>query len=127
ARLFEPGHEILKRVRAGCTFRSEGCDRLCILVVDDGGMAILHQPADDVAAHPAKPDHAKLHVLKSLTERFRYRGVQRGKRRSDAALEVDPQRTPAAFGEHAEIAARLRRLDDTKTSLLAGHRQILGV
>jgi hypothetical protein len=25
-------------------------------------MAALHQPADDVAAHPAEADHAELHL-----------------------------------------------------------------
>jgi hypothetical protein len=24
---------------------------------------MLHQPADDIAAHPAKADHAELHLL----------------------------------------------------------------
>ena len=36
-------------------------DRLLVLVVDDGGMAMLHQPADDVASHPPQADHSELH------------------------------------------------------------------
>src|SRR5947208_989867 len=40
---------------------------------------------------------------------------------------VPAQRAPAALGEHVEIAARLRRLDDAKARLLAWHRQILGI
>ena len=125
ARLLQFRHEIFQRVGAGCAFAGEAGDRLRILVVDHGGVAVLHQPADDIAAHPAEPDHAELHILTSLAERFRNRGIERGQSRSEVALEMDAQRAPPAFGEHVEIAARLRRLDDAETRLLAGHRQIL--
>jgi hypothetical protein len=30
-------------------------------------MSVLHQPADDVAAHPSQADHAKLHLDKVLS------------------------------------------------------------
>jgi hypothetical protein len=29
-------------------------------------VAVLHQPADDIAAHPAEADHAELHILTFL-------------------------------------------------------------
>src|SRR6478752_4271836 len=62
-----------------------------------------------------------------LIERFRDGGIQRCKRRLEVTLEMDTQRAPAAFGQHVEIAARLRRLDDAKAGFLARHRQIPGV
>src|SRR6476620_8156368 len=62
-----------------------------------------------------------------LVERFGYGGIQRGKRRLEIALEVDPQRAPAAFGQHVEIAARLRCLDDAEARFLSRHRQIPGI
>ena len=39
-------------------------DRPGILVVHHGRVAVPHQPPDDVAAHPAETDHAKLHSQK---------------------------------------------------------------
>ena len=40
---------------------------------------------------------------------------------------MDAQRAPAALSQHVEIAARLRRLDDTKRVFLPRDRQILGI
>ncbi len=36
-------------------------DRVGVDVVDDALVAVAHQPADDVRAHPAEADHAELH------------------------------------------------------------------
>ena len=47
--------------RARRAFGRERCDRFRILVVDHRRVAVLHQPADDIAAHPAQADHAELH------------------------------------------------------------------
>jgi len=33
-----------------------------VLVVDHRRVAVLHQPADDIAAHPPQADHAELHL-----------------------------------------------------------------
>ena len=44
----------------------------------------------------------------------------------DIARQVHTQKTPAALGEHVEIAARLRRLDDAEAVGLTRHRHILG-
>src|SRR5580704_16215406 len=41
--------------------------------------------------------------------------------------DVHPERPPAALGEHVEIAARLRRLDDPEGVPGAGDRQVVGV
>ena len=34
---------------------------LLVEVVDDAAVAVPHQPADEVGAHPPEPDHAELH------------------------------------------------------------------
>jgi len=34
---------------------------LLALVVNDGGVSMLHQATDDIAAHPPQTDHAELH------------------------------------------------------------------
>src|SRR5882724_2350699 len=66
-------------------------------------------------------------ILASLVQCFRYGGIKCCQRRGEVALEMNPQRPSSAFGEHVEIAACRRCLDDTKTRLLARHRQIPGV
>src|SRR6202012_1148417 len=43
----------------------EGVDRRFRLVPDDTLMAVTHQPAGDIAAHPTQTDHAKLHLVRS--------------------------------------------------------------
>ena len=53
--------EILQRLGAGRAVGGERGDRFGILVVNDRRVSVLHQPADDVAAHPAEADHAELH------------------------------------------------------------------
>ncbi len=56
-------------LQPACADRAVGCDRcdgLWILVIDDGRVSVLHQPADDVAAHPAQADHAELHFSAPL-------------------------------------------------------------
>ena len=40
---------------------------------------------------------------------------------------MDAQRSSSALGKHVEIATRLRRLDDAKARLLAGHLEISSV
>src|SRR5258707_3793072 len=55
------------------------------------------------------------------------RSVEHRQCRFQVALEMHPQRAPAAFGEHVEITARLRRLDDAETGLLAGHGEIVHI
>ena len=126
ARLLQLLDEILQRFGACRAVGGEIGNSFLALVVNDGGVSVLHQAADDVAAHPPQSDHAELHCL-PLTECVCDRGVQHLQPRSKIALQMHPQRAPAAFGQHVEIAARLRRLDDTERRLLAGHRQILRV
>ena len=100
-------------------------DRLRVPVVDDAVMARAHQPADDVAAHPAEADHAELHLplLSSSASAIAASSVFSA--RCEIALEMHAQRAPAALGQHVEIAARLRRLDDAEARLLAGHLEVL--
>src|SRR5579875_1787717 len=45
----------------------------------------------------------------------------------DIRAEMHAQGAPSAFGQHVEIAARLRRLHDGKPVAMAGNGQILGV
>src|SRR3954468_14059738 len=66
-------------------------------------------------------------IVKSLSQSIEDRSVEHRQSRLEVALEMYPQRAAAAFGQHVEIAARLRRLDHAKTRLLAGHREILGI
>src|ERR1700730_14338156 len=63
SRLLELPDKIVKRARAERAVGSNGCDRLRILVVNDGGVSVFHQPADYIAAHPTEADHAELHFL----------------------------------------------------------------
>ena len=42
--------------------RDERRDRVGADVVDDARVAVAHQPAHDVRAHPAEADHAELHA-----------------------------------------------------------------
>src|SRR5947209_6734434 len=66
-------------------------------------------------------------IVKSLSQSIEDRSVEHSQSRFQVALEMYPQRAAATFGQHVEIAARLRRLDDAETGFLAGHREILGV
>ncbi len=54
-------HEIGKVVGGRAAVPGQGLDRLGVPVIDHALMARPHQPARDVAAHPAKPDHTQLH------------------------------------------------------------------
>ena len=91
-------------------------------VIIDGGNAFWQ---DDVRRGKALKERG-IHYLDVGTSGGVW-GIERCKRRTKAALEMHAKRTPAALGEHVEIAARLRRLDDAEACLLARHRQILGI
>ena len=67
SRLLQLLDEILQRAGADRAVGGECGDRLGVLVVDDGRVPVLHQPADDVAAHPAEADHAELHLYDSFS------------------------------------------------------------
>src|SRR5260370_12337454 len=41
--------------------------------------------------------------------------------------EMHAQHTPAALGQHLEVAARLRRLDDGEGEFLPGDRKVVGI
>ena len=79
--------EILQRAGADRTIGRERRDRLRILVVNDGGVSVLHQPADDIAAHPAQADHAELHWC-PLIQRIVDRGIELLQSRFEIALEM---------------------------------------
>ena len=59
--LLELGDEVLERVGAGRALAGERRDRVGVDVVDDALVAVAHQPADEVRAHPPEADHAELH------------------------------------------------------------------
>src|SRR4029077_1512344 len=46
---------------------AQGRNRIGVMVIDDGLMAILNQPACDIAAHASETDHADLHVKSPIT------------------------------------------------------------
>src|SRR5690349_12820768 len=62
-----------------------------------------------------------------LAERFRRRGAQRGEPALDVLAEMHAQGTPAALGEHREIAAGLRGLHHAERVLRAGDLDVLRV
>jgi hypothetical protein len=53
--------------------------------------------------------------------------LERRQAGSDVRAEMDAQRTPVAFRQDVEIAARLRGLDDAEGIFLARHLEIGGV
>ena len=55
------GDEVVERVGAGRALAGQRRDRVGVDVVDDALVAVAHQPADDVGAHPPESDHAELH------------------------------------------------------------------
>ena len=63
ARFLQLLDEILQGAGAGCAVSRNGAHRLGVLVVNDGGVSMLHQAADDIAAHPPQTDHAELHLF----------------------------------------------------------------
>src|ERR1700692_3335981 len=63
-------------------------------------------------------------ILIPLIQRFDYRVIQHLETCFEIALQMHPQRTPAAIGQDVEVAARLGGLDDPETRLLAGYREV---
>ena len=63
ARLGQPGDQTCERVAAGGALGGQRLHGVGAAVVDDALMAIAHQPARHVRAHPAKSDHSELHPL----------------------------------------------------------------
>ena len=55
--LLELGDEVVERVGAGRALAGQLLDRVGVDVVDDALVAVAHQPADEVGAHPAESDH----------------------------------------------------------------------
>ena len=109
-------------------------------------MPAAHQPAHHVGAHPAEPDHSQLHACSSqyrsasvapalskrvLTSQWNLvqmppaltasRMCQAG---CNILPEMHPQRAASAFGEHLEIAARLRGFHNAEGIFLPGHRKV---
>ena len=91
ARHVELGDEVLERARTRCSLGDERRDGVGADVVDDAGVAVAHQAAHDVRAHPAQADHAELHAA-SLYARQRderwCRGVRSAAGRAVAIVAV---------------------------------------
>src|SRR5581483_4917632 len=62
-----------------------------------------------------------------LCERAFDRRFERGKSGIQIAAEMNAQRAPLALKENAEIAARLRRLDDAEARAMARNGKVVGV
>ena len=96
ARHVELGDEVLERARARRSLGDERRDGVGADVVDDAGVAVAHQPAHDVRAHPAQADHAELHAA-SLYARQRddgrVEGARDGHERAAAIGAVEGGRT----------------------------------
>ena len=56
------------------TGQDQRVDRTLVLVVDDCRVPVLQQSADDVAAHPAEPDHTDLHHILPSRQNVLIRG-----------------------------------------------------
>src|ERR1700687_3378833 len=66
-------------------------------------------------------------ILISLIQRILNRSIEHLQTSFEIAFEMHAQRTAAALGQHAEIAACLRGLDHAESGLLTGHGQIPGI
>ena len=84
------------------------------------------QPPRDVAAHAAETDDAELHDAYLIATRLALL-YSAPRCRRQRRVKMHAQRAPAAFRQHAKIAARLRGLDHAEACLAAGNRQIGGV
>ncbi len=63
----ELGDEVVERVGAGGALAGERGDRVRVDVVDDALVAVAHQAAHDVRAHPSESDHPELHRHRILS------------------------------------------------------------
>ena len=59
--LVELGDEIVERVGGGRTLVGQRLGRVGVDVVDHALVAIAHETANDVRAHPSQSDHPQLH------------------------------------------------------------------
>src|SRR5579884_4037466 len=60
-----------------------------------------------------------------LSQRFAYRGLKLGQAGSDVSSQMDAQRPPLAFRQHAEITSRLGCFHYAERVSLPRHRQII--
>src|SRR5580698_785404 len=60
-RLVQPADEVGQALRALRAVGFQRLDRVGVDVVDHAVVAVAHEPADEVGAHPAEPDHPELH------------------------------------------------------------------
>jgi hypothetical protein len=65
AGLLQLGDELGEAVRTHRAIRFQTLDRVGVHVIGDAAVAVAHQPADEVGAHPAESDHPQLHRLVS--------------------------------------------------------------
>lgn len=61
AGLLELGREVRDARRARGALRGQGRHGILVHVVDHAVVAVLHESADDVGAHPSESDHGELH------------------------------------------------------------------
>ena len=118
-------HQLVETRRAGGAVATERGNSLGIAIVNDDLMAMLHQAARDIAAHPPETDHADLHCPHSLHARVRWTAASSAARPDfKSPLRWTRKRAAAAFEQNVEIAARLRGLDHAKARAVAWNGQI---
>ncbi len=118
-------HQFFQAVGAGRAVTLETDNRLGLVVIDHGLMSVLDQPAGNIAAHAAKTDDANLHRKLRSRQRAVKCSLEFGEAGFQIALDMNPQRAPAALDQHVKIAARLRRFHNAKARAMRRDRQIL--
>src|SRR5439155_2539134 len=102
ARLGEPGDQVAQRARPLRAFARELLHGIRAAIVDDALVAVAHQAARHVGAHPTKSDHSELHVsVLSLAGELR-------SRRGDDLVGREPE-LRLQFLERRRCAERVHR------------------
>src|SRR5262249_9019664 len=123
ARLAELAHELFEPASPCGPFVGQYPDGLRLPVKYDCVVSVLHQPANDVAAHAPQSNDSDLHRASSFERAFDS-GAQYRQHSIRIPFEMDAHRAPTALRKHFEVAARLRGLDHTEACCMARNREI---
>ena len=115
---------------SGDVLADQRLDGRWILVEHHALVTVARQAANDVSAHAPQADHADLHSSSPVIcscERLPDGLLEGRQSRRDMRAEMHAQHPPVALGQHLEIAARFRRLDDAEGVFLIRHLEIGGI